>query len=77
MPKSTDITAKEYTDGIHIAKMAIKAHNGDLDRGIISVKQEKIMKSGMIIFPSKCNVCFDFKKFLSSAHLTLSLARFT
>ena len=50
VPKSTDITAKEYTDGIHIAKMAIKAHNGDLDRGIISVKQEKIMKSGMIIF---------------------------
>ena len=40
VPKSTDITAKEYTDGIHIAKMAIKAHNGDLDRGIISVKQE-------------------------------------
>ena len=66
VPKSTDITAKEYTDGIHIAKMAIKAHNGDLDRGIISVKQEKIMKSGMIIFPSKCNVCFDFKKILSS-----------
>ena len=71
VPKSTDITAKEYTDGIHIAKMAIKAHNGDLDRGIISVKQEKIMKSGMIIFLSKCNVCFDFKKFLSSLYLTI------
>ena len=41
VPKSTDITAKEYTDGMHIAKMAIIAHNGDLDRGIISVKKSK------------------------------------
>ena len=43
VPKSTDITAKEYTDGMHIAKMAIIAHNGDLDRGIISVKNQKIV----------------------------------
>ena len=66
VPKSTDITAKEYTDGIHIAKMAIKAHNGDLDRGIISVKQEKIMKSGMIIFPSKCNVCSEIILYINA-----------
>ena len=62
VPKSTDITAKEYTDGIHIAKMAIKAHNGDLDRGIISVKQEKIMKSGMMIF-FRQNAMFVLKLF--------------
>ena len=40
VPKSTDITAKEYTDGTHIANTANIAHNVDLDRGIISAKNK-------------------------------------